>query len=85
MPRRTCLAAAATAAIAATALGAIPAAAIGAKDWIAGSLRVSPSDFTMGQLIALKGAVANDDAARATGILMAAGWYPGVRAYPPAD
>ena len=85
MPSRTCLAAAAGIALAASALGAIPAAAIGAKDWIAGSLRVSPDDFTMGQLILLKGAVENDDPARATGILMGAGWYPGVRAYPPAD
>lgn len=85
MPRRTCLAVATAAALAATLAGTIPAAAIGAKDWIAGTLRVSPDDFTMGQLIELKGAVANDDPARATGILMAGGWYPGLRAYPAAD
>lgn len=65
--------------------GAIPAAAIGTKGWMAGTLRVSPDDFTMGQLIALRGAVENADPARATLILMEAGWYPGVRAYPLAD
>ena len=70
--------------IAASLARAIPAAAIGAKDWIAGSLRVSPDDFTMGQLITLKGAVENDDPARATGILLEAGWYPGIKAYPSA-
>ncbi len=69
-------------ALAASVAGAIPAASMGAKDWIAGSLRVDPGDFTMGQLISLRGARENADPARATSILMAAGWYPGVRAYP---
>lgn len=54
----------------------LPAAALGAKDWIAGSLRVEAGDFTMGQLIALKGAVENGDQIRATGVMMDAGRSP---------